>query len=120
MFACQQICALKVNGSWERVMLRRHCTASCCSLRTEGKEQPSTPEHWHVALMEVGSIKCVPLSQLALVTRNIASETRKARFYFLRRIYLDDEKKDQVRHKAMDTLWLPFKEDLRVVAIYTL
>ncbi|XP_050720544.1 uncharacterized protein LOC127000641 isoform X4 [Eriocheir sinensis] len=93
----RMICALKVNGSWERVMVRSHCTVSSCSLRTEGKEQPSAPDHWHVSLMEVGSMKCVALSQLALVTRDIASETRKARLYFLRRIYLDDEKKDQAK-----------------------
>lgn len=64
-------------------------------------------------------MKCVALSQLALVTREIASESHKARLYFLRRIYLDGEKNDEVRLKVMDKFWFPFKEDLRVVTIHT-
>ncbi|XP_050706409.1 uncharacterized protein LOC126991775 isoform X1 [Eriocheir sinensis] len=90
----RMIYALKVNGCWERVMVRSHCTASCCSLRMEGEEQSSPPEHWHVNLMEVGSMKCVALSQLALITREIASETPKARLYYLSRIYLEDDEKN--------------------------
>lgn len=60
----------------------------------EGKEQTSPLEYWHVALLEVGSMKCVAVSQLALVTREIASETRTARLYYLSRIYFEDDEKN--------------------------
>lgn len=93
----QQTCALKVHGSWERVKVRSQCTVSCCVLRANYEEQPSPQEYWHVFLMDVGSKMCVTLSQLALVTRVIASKTQKTRLYYLRRIYLKDENSDEVR-----------------------
>lgn len=87
------MCAVKVDGNWERVIVKRLCSAHSCMVRMDrdGQQYPQL-EYWHVSMMEVGTIKCVTLSQLALVTREMASVRPKARLYFLRRVHLKDGK----------------------------
>lgn len=83
---------MKVDGNWERALVKCCCTNNSCMLRIDGDRQQNLQEkYWHVSLMEIGTVVCVPLSQLALVTREIASVSPKARLYFLRRVHLKDD-----------------------------
>ncbi|KAK8379491.1 hypothetical protein O3P69_019421 [Scylla paramamosain] len=83
----RMVCAARINNTWERVMVRSQCSDTTCSKRTDEDKE----EHWHVSMMETGSMKCVPLSQLVLITREVASLEPKARVYFLRRVHLKDD-----------------------------
>lgn len=83
----RMVCAARINNTWERVMVRSLCSNVACSRRVD----QTSEEHWHVSMMEAGSLKCVPLSQLVLVTREVASLEPKAKLYFLRRVHLKDD-----------------------------
>ena len=83
---------MKMDGNWQRVMMKSHCSAQSCMLRMDkDKQQHLQHEYWHVSFMEAGTIKCVSLCQLVLVTTEIASVSPMARLYFLRRVHLKDD-----------------------------
>ncbi|XP_045132461.1 uncharacterized protein LOC123516761 isoform X2 [Portunus trituberculatus] len=97
----RMVCAARINNTWERVMVRSQCSDVSCSKRTDEEKE----QHWHVTMMEAGTMKCVPWSQLVLVTREVAALEPKARVYFLRRVHLKDDETTAAEAKE----WLKSK-----------